>query len=84
MLGSLTLVFVFAHWEACLMMLVASFTDNPANTCLGVNHYCVRARDNSSDGSGLVDGVYCKATGELYLASATGDLYATSLLRRFT
>ena len=38
--NALGLVVLFAHWEACLMMMVASFSSNPADSLLGELSYC--------------------------------------------
>ena len=76
--GALIQVFVFAHWEACLMMLVATFQD-PVKSYLGVYEYCIDGQVRAGDtvnGSGapvtvdvMVPGFFCKGSDELYLAS---------------
>ena len=69
-------VVLFGHWEACAMMLLASFADNPTHTFLGDLGYCVEAPVNVTSSSGLreTEGMLCRNAYELYLACSSWAL----------
>jgi len=69
-------VVLFAHWEACAMVLVASFNGNPTSTFLGDLQYCREGPVNvtSSDGVHLADGMFCRGRFEIYLACTSWAL----------
>jgi len=70
-------VVLFAHWEACCMMLLSSFASNPTDTYLGDLEYCRPAgviNLTLPSGSHLAKGMYCRGWAELYLASISWSL----------
>jgi hypothetical protein len=96
--SALIQVVIFAHWEACLMMLVATFQD-PVKSYLGCMEYCIdgqvltgeqvnasgpiRMRQQSVLVDATAPGFFCKGSDELYLASLVWSIVSAPVAARY-